>query len=233
MSLEHPPDLDATQVDRLQAVLPWYVNNTLDAQERQWVDALMVRSEAARRMLAQESIFRTRAGLLVEAAPGDLGLSRLLSTVRSPDVAVDPVAVVRTPQREAHEPPQDSWWHRIVDWVCGPRMAGAMLALVMIQASLLVWQHQDNAVPMETERGVSVTEVRTLRVRFRDDVSERDVRQALVAAGARMVAGPNQLGEYWLASELVSMEEMTASLRASGVTTQIEADTQGPREWRR
>ena len=138
MSSDPTLELDAEARDRLQSLLPWYVNNTLDAPDRQWVDDWMVRSEAARRMLAQETVFRSRAGWLVEAAPGDLGLGRLLSKVRGPEAAVDVKSTVQAPPRVVQGVPRLSWWHRMVDAVCGPRMAGAMVALVMIQASLLV-----------------------------------------------------------------------------------------------
>jgi hypothetical protein len=222
-----PDDLSPDQHDRLCSLLPWYVNNTLAAPERDWVDALVARSDAARLLLAQENIFRSRAALLAdvpEPAQGDLGLARLLHRVRHD-----------MPERRASrgaQPAAPSWLSRLqqaLAWLTQPRMASAMAVVLVLQAGVIAWMGQHDVVAEYDEsRGVAVQEARTLRVRFKGELPEREVRKALNAAGARIAAGPNQLGEYWLASDLVSLDEMKASLISSGVTEQIEVDTQGP-----
>jgi hypothetical protein len=78
-------------------------------------------------------------------------------------------------------------------------------------------------------RSSPVTELRTLRVTPAAGVTEAQWRAALLNAGARVVGGPTQLGEYWLASDIRSLAEMQAQLQAAGVTTQIVIDTEGPR----
>jgi hypothetical protein len=223
-----PDDLPPEQHDRLCSLLPWYVNNTLAGPERAWVDALVARSEAARLLLAQENIFRSRAALLSEVpepAQPDLGLARLLHRVRHE-------MPVRTVPAQGEAAPAGGLLHALkqaLAWLTQPRMASAMAVVLVLQAGVIAWMGQhDVAAEYDDSRGVAVEEARTLRVRFKGDLPEREVRKALNAAGARIVSGPNQLGEYWLASDLVSIDEMKASLVSSGVTEQIDADTQGP-----
>jgi outer membrane lipopolysaccharide assembly protein LptE/RlpB len=75
-----------------------------------------------------------------------------------------------------------------------------------------------------------VLEARTLRVAFAPSTTELQLRKALTRAGARIVGGPTQLGEYWLASSSVSLDEIKASLIRSGVAQSITVDLAGPRE---
>jgi hypothetical protein len=224
-----PDDLPPDQHDRLCSLLPWYVNNTLAGPERDWVDALVARSHGARLLLAQENIFRSRAALLAEVpAPlqGDLGLARLLHRVRHDmPVRAQPVA-------SRVQPATGGLWRALkqaLAWLTQPRMASAMAVVLVVQAGVIGWMGQhDLATEYDESRGVAVQEARTLRVRFKGELPEREVRKALNAAGARIVSGPNQLGEYWLASDLVSLDEMKSRLISSGVTEQVEVDTQGP-----
>ena len=228
-------DLSPDQHDRLCSLLPWYVNNTLATTERDWVDAQVARSHAARLLLAQENIFRSRAALLADVpAPsqGDLGLARLLHRVRH-DMPARHESSSATRATEARGPgASSSVWQalqRWLAWLTQPRMATAMAVMLVVQAGVIGWMSQhDLATEYDESRGVAVQEARTLRVRFKSELPERELRRALNAAGARIVSGPNQLGEYWLASDLVSLDEMKASLLSSGVAEQIDTDVQGP-----
>jgi len=71
-------------------------------------------------------------------------------------------------------------------------------------------------------------EARTLRVVFAPAATESQLRTALTSVGARIVGGPTQLGEYWLASSSASIDEVKTSLIRSGLTTSIEVDVVGP-----
>jgi hypothetical protein len=68
----------------------------------------------------------------------------------------------------------------------------------------------------------------SLRVTFVGDVDEAKLRGALVAAGARIIAGPNQFGEYWLWSQVNSLDEMKRSLEESGIVASMATDDSPP-----
>lgn len=71
-------------------------------------------------------------------------------------------------------------------------------------------------------------EARTLRVVFVPSATEVQVRTALTGVGARIVGGPTQFGEYWLASSSASLDEIKAHLIRSGLTLSVEVDVVGP-----
>lgn len=236
MDTRSPPDLDDAQQDRLQSLLPWYVNNTLGSADRAWVDDMVVSSDMARRLLARESVFRSQAVMLSEMPQGDLGLSKLMSRVRE-QAGHAPAAPQAQPAHTAASRSRgaDGIWPTLQGWLSSltqPRLVAAMAVVLAVQTTFIAWSGLGGPrVDYDAERGAAVLQARTLRVRFREDISERELRQALVGAGARVVGGPNQFGEYWLASDLVSVQEIKDALLASGVTVQMELDTQGPKEW--
>jgi hypothetical protein len=212
------PRLPPEDEKRLLDALPWYINGTLPESERQWVDALARTSDHAAMLLARERIVNEAVSGMLEPVPEDVGLARLLARVHpappSPAKAAAPGLLGQL----------GSW---LGSWT-GPRMAGVMATVVAIQFGVIGWLA--SAPPTETSetRGVTVTELRTLRVHFVDGATEKQLRSALLAASARIVAGPNQVGEYWLASSSVSVDEMRKILLDSGLTSSIEVDTQGP-----
>ena len=68
----------------------------------------------------------------------------------------------------------------------------------------------------------------TLRIRFKAEASEAQVRNLLVGTGARFIGGPTQLGDYWVASNFRSLDEMMASLQQSGLVPSMKVDFSGP-----
>ena len=210
----------------LEERLPWYLNASLDRSERDWVDQLMERSAEARRLLEGERALREAVFRMQPAAAEDVGLDRLLALVKADGAGSRPAAVARPAARPAAARAWTAW----TEWFARPAWAGALSLLVVAQAGTMAWwavQHPgaDDA----GLRSVPVTEVRTLRVTFVPSATELQIRSALVAAGARIVGGPNQLGEYWIASDMVSLDEMNAALQKSGITASIAQDLSGPR----
>lgn len=218
-------DLSPEEELLLSERLPWYVNGTLDAAGRAWVDQLLAKSPAAAQRLARERALEAAAErMLVPVAAQDVGLASLLSRVR----AERPVA-------GSKEQPAAGWraaWVAVQHWLTAPQWAAAMSLAVFAQAGVIAWLafSDDHAADGQSaSRSVGVAEVRTLRVSFRPEASEADIRAALVAVAARIVGGPTQIGEYWVASDSASLEEIRAALLKSNVAATIEADLAGPR----
>jgi len=200
--------------------LPWYVNGTLDDKAREWMESKLVASPACAWRLAREQALSKSVPNMLAPASQEIGLDRLLARVREDS-------------RPATAP--KIGWRNVIaalqQWLAQPRLATAMALVVFVQAGLIGWLaalSTDTGGPSEV-RSVGVTEVRTLRVRFVPSASEAQVRMALLNTGAHIVGGPTQLGEYWLASGMVSLEEIKASLLRSGLVASTEFDTFGPR----
>ena len=213
--MAEPDTLNPADRRRLLQALPWYLNGTLDAPERAWVEDTLRRSHwAAQAMAREQALLQSIAA--PQPADTDLGLQALLSRVRP------------TQQRAAAPPAAASWVQTVWAWLATPQLGAAMAAVVLAQALLIGWMV--SAPPADTGmRSTPVTEVRTLRVVFVPEVTEAQLRSALRSAGARVVGGPTAFGEYWLASDQLSLDEMKTLLLASGLTRSIDVDLAGPR----
>ena len=220
--------LEAADEQRLLALLPWYCNGTLATEERRWLEACVARSERAASLLAREQALAASVVAQLAPAPEDIGLAQTLSRLRAQ----------QAPARRDHAVGAQaaSAWSglgaRLASWMdvlVRPRVAGAMAMVLLVQLGVLGWLLERPQAAMERVRSLPVQELRTLRVSFVKGITEEQIRVALVAAGAHIVGGPSQVGEYWLASSMVSVEEMRAALEKSGVLANAEPDTVGPR----
>jgi hypothetical protein len=101
------------------------------------------------------------------------------------------------------------------------------VALVFAQAGvigLLAWQYNDVAdgggmragTPDSTPRGP------LLRVSFRADLREADLRRALAEVGGEIVGGPGQLGVYLVRIKDGDLGLAAQRLRAGGTTELVE-----------
>jgi hypothetical protein len=205
--------LTAAERQRFLQALPWYLNGTLDAGDRAWVEGALRRCPWAAQALArEEALLQSIAA--PQPADADLGLQALMARVQ--------------PARRAAAPPRLSWMQALWAWFATPQWGAAMAAVVLAQTLLIGWMA--TAPPADTGmRSTPVTEVRTLRVTFSPEATEVQLRTALRAAGAKVVGGPTPFGEYWLASDQLSLDEMKALLLASGLTRSIDVDLAGPR----
>lgn len=197
---------------RFEELLPWYVNGTLGASDRAWVDSHVARQPDAADALAAEQVLAQQARAAMPKAAGEAGLERLLQKVRE--------------ERSAEAAPHASrmsWLDRFFR----PPVALALAGVVAVQAGAMVWLATLYR-PTDEWRSPSVSEVRTLRVRFVAGATEAQIRDGLVAAGARIVGGPTPLGEYWVASSQRSLDEVRDALVHAALIDSAEVDVRGP-----
>jgi anti-sigma factor RsiW len=181
---DHPLDL-----------LPWYVNGTLDGEELQQVESHLKGCERCRSEVAFLQSVRQEVKAAGEAAtPGDLGLQRLLRTVRA-----ERKATRWTPQ----------WWQ--------PALAAAAL-VVVIQATLLVnlWPEPESITPLGGPPSAGVV----LQVRFVPTATEVQIREAIQDVNGTIIDGPSAVGIYRVELDLPpdaedqQIEAVLAHLRA-------------------
>ena len=218
---------DAAQDERqrFMANLPWWLNRTLDVAESAWMEAAVQHWPWAAQAAERER--RLVSSLAApEPADAELGLQALLAQVRSEGKISAPAP--RSSHRAAPAA-QPGWLQSWLGWLSGPRLGPALALVVLVQAGVIAMLRPGADDEGAGMRSSPVTELRTLRVTPAAGVTEAQWRAALLNAGARVVGGPTQLGEYWLASDIRSLAEMQAQLQAAGVTTQIVIDTEGPR----
>lgn len=214
---------------RFMANLPWWLNRTLDGAESAWMASAVQRWPWA--ALAAERERQLVSSLAApEPADAELGLPALLARVRSEgDISAPAPAPAPRSSHRVAAAAQPGWLQAWLGWLSGPRLGPALALVVLVQAGVIALLRSAADDEGASMRSSPVTELRTLRVTPAAGVTEAQWRAALLNAGARVVGGPTQLGEYWLASDIRSLAEMQAQLQAAGVTTQIVIDTEGPR----
>jgi hypothetical protein len=210
---------EATMRRRFEELAPWHVNGTLSESDRRWVDDYVRTHPRASAQLDWYASLQERVKADAPQIEPDLGLERLLHRVRN--------EIRREPAK-----PQ-SWLDRLFAPIRGgaaaltlrPVYAYAGAALLVLQAgvigTLVVEQH---AAEQEFAQFRSMATVPVsgpvLRVTFRADARESDIRLALLAVGGNIVGGPGHFGQYIVSVPGEHIARAVETLRAN---TAVEA----------
>lgn len=142
--------------------------------------------------------------------PEDEGLSQVLNRIRSANHAT------QANQQAARSP---GWF----DWLAGlmvPRPMFATMAVLLVgQLAIIlsIWPNQnlsEDYAGFRSHSDQTHIEQPFIRVSFKPSATEYDMRMLLREAAVEIVAGPSQLGEYYLLvpkGEVVSVRELLAS----------------------
>ena len=144
--------------------------------------------------------------------PEDEGLSRVLGRIRADNRATQ---ASRKPEAKRVQ----GWF----DWITGlmaPRpMFATMAAVLVAQLAIIVSLWPNQSLPgdyagFRSHPGQTNNEQPFIRISFKPEATEYDMRILLREAAAEIVAGPNQLGEYYLLvpkGEVESVRDVLAS----------------------
>lgn len=191
--------LHGDQHDAVNALLPWYVTDTLDAEERARIEAHLAGCQTCQADLASER--RLKALIADSAAEGDADRAfvRLMA-----EIDADPKAPPRTIRRQ---------WQASPAWM---RWAVAAQLLLLVGGG--VWlgaglkpraEPQYHALAARDQpRAGNVVVV------FRPDAKESEMRFALRASHARLVDGPTAADAYILEAPGASRDTALKALRA-------------------
>jgi len=164
---------------RAQGLLPWYVNGTLDAAERDAVDAHLVQCEECTADVRREHALAAQLAAL--GIDTDHGWEKMRERMtRLPPRASAPVRFLRRPVS--------------FGWVVGAQLAAAALIF-----AVLLPTRQDSPAPTYHVLGAApMTKAGNVIVQFGPEVTTRQVQAALAGADARIVDGPTVTGAYVL-----------------------------------
>jgi hypothetical protein len=206
---------------RFDELLPFYVNGSLPDADRAWVDAYLREHPAALAELNWYQSLQTKLREDVPAVSSEVGLERALKRIRTEGPA---------PQR-ARRAAAPAMLERLRDWfsaivpqpVLRPAFAGA-LAVVALQTAVivgLVIEHEDESSQLRAIQG-SVTDTGPyLKVNFKGDAREADIRMLLVEVHGSLAAGPGQLGDYYVRIPEPQLAAVTERLKASGIVDDV------------
>jgi anti-sigma factor RsiW len=196
--------------ERVEQLLPWYVNATLPAEERAMVDAHLAECAECRAELASErSLAAGIAGLSIETEQGWAAFEKRL------DAAPLPTRLRPAPL----------WRRRIgIGWTAAPLAAAAAVVLAV-------------SLPGQTPAGHTYTALGStpthppgnVIVMFKPDTSERQLSTALSDVAGRLVDGPTATGAYVLRVAPGTRDAAVNRLRGNAQITlaePIDAGTQ-------
>ncbi|MFT5111401.1 MAG: anti-sigma-K factor RskA [Parasphingorhabdus sp.] len=194
--------LDRNEVEKL---FPWYVNGTLNDDERQQVeDHLQANPEAVTQVdflrKVRESVKQEDVG-----SPGEFGLRSLQRQIKAQKQTVTKV------------PTSQKGW----------KMAAAVAGLVvMIQGSILFenYQQPDQYTPLSVSADIPL-----VQVIFQETATEVQIRSLLQTVGASIASGPGALGIYRLKLDFYqSTDDINKALdelrAAENVVSEASAD---------
>lgn len=179
---------DMTTKNRLDELMPWYVNGRISAEDRAWVEAQLAASEDARAELAWHQSLAESFADQVDELPLTPGLDALQQHLRA--------------ERVAQAKP--SWLMRLLNSL--PVMSAspvmALVALLVIgQAGVIALLLSKD--PASTELGAMRSlnrpadqAVAALQITFANTAVEPDMRRLLLRIGGRVIDGPDQFGAY-------------------------------------
>ena len=206
---------------RFVELAPWHVNGTVSAADRAWVDAYVRSHPQARAELEWYASLQQKIRADAPQVSPDAGLERLLHRVR----------LERQPPAREPEGGLASLLGAVRDFFAGivmrPAFAYAAMALVVAQAGLigaLLFEQQATERDYAEYRSMTTVEASgpLLRVSFKAEAQERDIRSALVDVGGTLVGGPGQLGEYLVRVPPEKVEVAAARLRANAAVEAVE-----------
>lgn len=187
--------------ERFDELLPWYVNGTLGADDKAWVDQYLAEHPDAQ---AELDWYRSLQSGVLESAPAvpeTIGLARTLRLIHGD---------------------QPSLAERISaffgNFGLRPGMALAGLAVFALQGGViysLLNETHDDAAEIRSLRATAVTDGPLLKISFTPDAKEVDIRMLLVSLQGRLSGGPGQLGDYYVrvpaGKEDLALEQLKAN----------------------
>ena len=198
----------------LEELLPWYASGALRSEDVERVEQHLPGCAQCQADLAFERRLQSRMQALPPPhADVERGLARLRR--RIDDAGRQQGAVRRARGQPGGWRDGAAWWR----W--------ALLAQGLVIAGLAVLL----AMPSNDYRGLGDAAPATrpdaataqIVVRFRADATERDIRAALTASGARVVNGPTATEAYVLAVPAARLQAAVAQLRAHAAVTLAES----------
>jgi hypothetical protein len=202
---------------RFLDALPFWVNGTLVDSERHWCEAYLAEHPPLQSQLdfAQATAEQTRAGAerRLQGVPADIGYGLLASQLK--------------PAASA-----PSVWARLREWLTAPSAQGWRLAQGATMGLALgigvmtllptLREAGDDTRSGWRSTAPALAEGPLLRASFKRELTENELRLALIEARVLIVAGPTRLGDYYLKPAPGQLAAARATLLRLGVAQQLD-----------
>jgi hypothetical protein len=205
---------------RFDELLPFYINGSLSTADRAWVEGYLTKHPSARAELQWYESLQTRLREDVPPVSSEVGMERALRRIRAERLA----------SQGTRRPAAPSPLERLRGWLVGvlpqpmlrPAFASAM-AIVAVQtvviATLVV--ERDDPSEIRALRASVVEKGPYLKVNFKADARETDIRMLLVEVHGSLAAGPGQLGDYYVRVPEQQLPASSDKLAASAIVDAV------------
>jgi hypothetical protein len=215
--------------EKFLQLLPFYVNQTLSADERAFIEQTLreqpkLQAEVDFAKALQRTVLQDAA-----QAPAEIGLDRLLAQIQADQgnhAAKKSTEVPSARSTAELSAPPMRWWQRLLgdgNWM---QPALAMSLLVIATQSFLLLQKPQYAGQYRGEPapGASVgthPQSAYLSVVFQPTISEAQLRLTLASLDAEIVTGPGAAGEYRLRLPAETLLRAQANLQQGGLVVSV------------
>ena len=192
---------------RFDELVPFYLTGRLSAEQIAWVEQYVANHPEARgelewhRELMHKVVSQAEARAL--QAPETVGWAGVQAGLRKLRRAAPPTFSERLV----------AWWGSL-----GVRPLAPVAALVIVVQAGVIGALMQRPMALEdepTRSAVRVPARDVLQVRFKQNTAERELRGLLYASGARIVDGPDQLGDYLIEPRSGSLAALESELQRS------------------
>ena len=187
--------------DRFEELLPWYVNGSLGADDRAFVEAYLEQHPEARGELDWYKSLQRRVQENAPAVPATIGLAKAMRLIQG--------------DRPTFSERVSAFFGNLG---MRPAYALAGLAVVAIQSGVILQmmgQAHDNAEEIRALNAKRVDEGPMLKISFSPDAKETDIRMLVMQVRGELAGGPGQLGDYYLrvpaGSEAQALKQVQAA----------------------
>jgi hypothetical protein len=218
-----------TEQIRFSELAPWYVNGSLSADDKAWMDAYVrAHQDEAVAELASWGGVQQHALQTITPVSSDLGLSKALARIHAAKAMSKSVKV------------QPSTWQKFSQWLFGTGHAGfakfspalgMALAVIAVQA-VMIGRSVVSEPPFAQERSVKKgwADGPLLRVNIKSEAKENEIRLLLIDNGALIIAGPTHLGDYYIKVAPERIEQTKTRFQTSKVVDAVNVVASLPEE---
>jgi hypothetical protein len=202
---------------RFDELLPFYVNGTLAEADRAFVELYLREHPQAAAELKWYEALQTKLRSDVPPVSSEVGLERALRRIHTEGPVPQQARRAAAPSLMER---MGSWFAALLPQpVLRPAFIGA-LAVVALQGAVIVellFDRNDDATQIRAIQA-SVTEKGPyLKLNFKTDAREGDIRMLLVEVQGSLAAGPGQLGDYYVRVPAKQVDAIADKLKTSPI----------------
>lgn len=212
---------------RFESLLPFYVTGRLAPDDRAWTERYLAEHPEARAALDWHRDLRDEVSAAAEArayaVPESVGWAGVQAGLRAARRPAPPTVAERL----------RAWLGTLASRPLAPVAAALIVVQGVTIGTLLQRPAVDESQVTRSASAPVLAPRDVLQVRFRQSATEHELRALLYGAGARIVDGPDQLGDYVVEPRRGALAELQDALQRStlvqGVTV-LKAWKPEPRE---